>query len=167
MVQTAGDADGVETAVPGDNANDPLEGAGGDGGRFQGMRSRMKQAGKGLMTKKGPSVRRGKETENQASGKTTGKNDEQPGMTGRTSSETMGGRSSGDTLSDTEGEVEQERAGKARGEDNSPSRAAGGENTPKNRGDDSDTARWGRPTVVASSCRDCGRGDKQLCQARR
>ncbi|CAM9156600.1 unnamed protein product [Ectocarpus fasciculatus] len=142
-VQTAGDADGVGIAAPGDITNEPLEGAaGGDGGRFQGMRSRMKQAGKGLMTKKGPasSVRRGKEAENQASGEATRKKDEQPGTTMRTSSGTTRGTSSGDTLSDTEGEGEEETAGKAGGEDNSRSRAGGGENAPENRGDDSDTA---------------------------
>ncbi|CAN0133352.1 unnamed protein product [Ectocarpus sp. 6 AP-2014] len=142
-VQTAGDADGVGTAVPGDNANDPLEGAaGGDGGRLRGMRSRMKQAGKGLMTKKSPasSVRRGKEAENQASSGTARKKDEQPGTMGRTSSGTTGGTSSGDTLSDTEVEREEERAGKAGAEDNSLIGAGGVQNTPGNRGDDSDTA---------------------------
>ncbi|CAM9757050.1 unnamed protein product [Ectocarpus sp. 8 AP-2014] len=142
-LQTAGDADGVGTAAPGDNANDPLEGAaGGDGGRFRGMRSRMKQAGKGLMTKKSPasSVRREKEAENQVSSETARKKDEQPGTMGRTSSGTTGGTSSGDTLSDTEGEGEEERAGKAGGEDNSLIGAGGVQNTPENRGDDSDTA---------------------------
>lgn len=169
-VRTAGDADGVGTAAPVDHANDPLEGAaGGDGGRFRGMRSRMKQAGKGLMTKKSPasSFRRGKEAENQASSETTRKKDEQPGTMGLTSSETTGGTSSGDTLSDTEGEGEEERAGRAGGEDNRVIGADGVQNTPEHRGDDSDTARWGRPTVVTANCRDCGRGDKLLCQARR
>ncbi|CAM9602015.1 unnamed protein product [Ectocarpus sp. 13 AM-2016] len=142
-VQTAGDADGVGTAAPGDNANDPLEGAaGGDGGRFRGMRSRMKQAGKGLMTKKSPasSVRGGKEAENQAISETTRRKDEQPGTMGRTSSGTTRGTSSGDTLSDTEGEGEKEKAGKAGDEDNSLIEAGGVQNTPENRGDDSDTA---------------------------
>ncbi|CAB1115363.1 unnamed protein product [Ectocarpus sp. CCAP 1310/34] len=142
-VQAAGDADGVGTAAPGDNANDLAEGAaGGDGGRFRGMRSRMKQAGKGLMKKKSPasSVRRGKEGENQASSETTRKKVEQPGTMGRTSSGTTGGTSSGDTLSDTEGEGEEEKAGKAGREANSLIGASGVQNTPENRGDDSDTA---------------------------
>lgn len=80
--ETPGPGDANELGAPalGRGADDILEDPGnGDGGRFQGMRSRMKKAGKSLMTKKGPaSTARGeKEGDDEVGGGTREKNEEE------------------------------------------------------------------------------------------
>ena len=104
--------------------------AGGDSGRFQGMRSRMKKAGKGLLTKKSPtsSAGRRKGTDDAALGATSGKEGQQSEAVERTSS--------GDTLPDAGSEGLMRQTGGAR-ED----KDGGGRNLTEDPADGSDTAR--------------------------
>ncbi len=109
--------------------DEPLaDAAGGESGRFQGMRSRMKKAGRGLLTKKSstPSVRRRKGTDDAALGGTIGKEGQQ--------SETAEGTSSGDILSEAGGEGMARGTGDG-GEDED------GQNQSGDPADDSDTPR--------------------------
>lgn len=102
--------------------------AGGDGGRFQGMRSRMKKAGKGLLAKKAPGLpaRRRKGAEDAAPGGVGGKDEEQP--------EAAEGTNPRDALPDAGGKGRTREAGD--GDDND-----GGQPPPKGPADESDTAR--------------------------
>lgn len=111
------------------STDQPLaDAAGGDSGRFQGMRSRMKKAGKGLLTKKtsASSVRRRKGTDDAALGGTSGKEGEL--------SEMAEGTSSGDTLPKAGVEGMARGTGDG-GEDEDGQNQTGGP------ADDSDTAR--------------------------
>lgn len=131
--KTGGDDETSDTLRA--SADGLLEGAaGGDGGRFQGMRSRMKKAGKGLLPKKNPasSARRRKETEDAAPVGVDGKDEERL--------ETAGGTSSGDILPDAGGKSTAREAGGGDRNDD-----GGGEMTPGGQADDSDTARCACP----------------------
>ena len=105
----------------------------GDGGRFQGMRSRMKKAGKGFLPKKtsGSSARRRKGTDDAAPGEVVGKDEKQP--------EPVEGTNAGDTLPGDGGESTAREAG---GEDGDGS--GGGQKPSERPGDESDTARCAR-----------------------
>lgn len=97
--QRPGDASEAGAVSLGNGADDfPEDTVSGDGGRFQGMRSRMKKAGKGLMTKKtsASSARREKDADDVVTAGTREMNQEQPGPAEMTSS--------GETLPDTEDE---------------------------------------------------------------
>lgn len=104
--------------------------AGGDGGRFQGMRSRMKKAGKGFLPKKsaGSSARRRKDPEDSAPDGVGGGEEEK--------TETAGGISSGDTLPDAGGKNIARDGSGGNGDDD-----GGGQSPPGGPADDSDTAR--------------------------
>ncbi|CAM9570631.1 unnamed protein product, partial [Hapterophycus canaliculatus] len=132
--QELGDGDEAGAAALGRGADDlPEDTVSGDGGRFQGMRSRMKKAGKGLMTKKAPpsSARREKGVDDEGVVGTRDKNEEQPEPAGETSS--------GDTVPGTGDEGRGGRVGVGRRNESQGSRAAGGRNPTGDPADNSDT----------------------------
>lgn len=107
--------------------------AGGDGGRFQGMRSRMKKAGKGFLPKKssGPSAPRRNDTDDAAPGGVVGKGEKQP--------ETAKGTNSGDPSPDAGAKSTTGEAGGGNGDDGDD--GGRGQKPLEGPADESDTAR--------------------------
>lgn len=137
--QRVDDGDGISNALRG-SADSPLEGAtGGDGGRFQGMRNRMKKAGKGLISKKNPtlSIQRGEGAEVEDADRAG----EAREKGGEPASETMEGTNSGDNLAGAGSKGKAKGAAAVVGDGGGRDRVAGDRNLPEGPVDGSGSSR--------------------------